>query len=169
MALAWPHLRSIKLFPEFQSLAVRQRRSRELSLYAVFLLTRLCPNLTHAALPLNAEVFDTPPFRNTSSSTGQSEMTGNEVAQLTYFDMGSCRVEDGDEHILPELLGQICAPDCTVFCNWYEIAEDEGLDDDAQSKMEAKWDFIKGVFPRFSELYSRLRVLENKTRSLQNR
>ncbi|KAK7454674.1 hypothetical protein VKT23_011427 [Stygiomarasmius scandens] len=166
IALAWPQLCSITLSPIFQPLAVRRRRSRELSLYAVFLFTRLCPNLTTVNLPLNAKVSDTPPFHNNpSSSASQSD----EVAQLKYFNMGSsCRVEDGDEHVLPELLGQICAPDCSGFSNWEIIAKEESWDNDAQSKLKAKWDFIKGVFPRFSELYSRLRALENKNKSLQN-
>ncbi|KAK7437145.1 hypothetical protein VKT23_018770 [Stygiomarasmius scandens] len=155
IALAWPQIQKIVLCPYPIG---RTRPVDKLSLYAVFLLTHLCPDLQNVGLCINTRPINTPQFTIDSLPTRR----GAEVADLKSLVVGNFNLHHNDEFDTAELIGKICGPTCLL-----EFGIDFDEEDEEYEKMEDRWQTVQLLFPRFSRIYSSIRNLEKELWSLR--
>ncbi|KAK7462436.1 hypothetical protein VKT23_008035 [Stygiomarasmius scandens] len=152
MAQAWPSLRRLASYSH--NSGPRPGNAKSLSLWSVFLLTRLCPQIEDIALDINTRVSETPSFSSSIPSTGQ-------VADLRFLDVGRLPLHSGDEVDLAKLLGQICGPKCHVVYDRLEEVSDQ------YEEVASRWVTVTTLMQHFSELYSNVRSLELEIASLR--
>jgi len=157
IGLAWPQLE------EFDLLHHRFLYSRDktLSLWAIFVLTRLCPNLRHVRLPFNTRAFETPMF-DPASLPHRFRIPGVKIAQLDSLQIGEGVFLSGDESMLPAMLAQLCGPRCKVgfqLSHFLPLAQTHFPD--------INWSNVLKKVPRFSQLHSTIRQYEGRVIALK--
>jgi hypothetical protein len=160
MALAWPQMERlyfnglrVEQIPEaLRPLSIRKKTS----IWAVFVLTRLCPNLKELMLSINTAPRDTPPKFDISSLPPGFQRTKQEAhLELMAFGFPLMILESGDEYVLSELLGKILPAQCKLY---YNLRSFQGILFEVQNR---KWVAVDNLFPRFAELYSTINRLQN--------
>ncbi|KAF5357631.1 hypothetical protein D9758_007527 [Tetrapyrgos nigripes] len=136
LALAWPRLEELEILSPYGRDITDNKRT---SIWAIFLLTRLCPHLTRLGLCINSAPRDTPPLDPSSLPTSEPAHGANlERLRLGYPLPG---LKQGEETVFAELLGQILPAQCSLTYECFDYRE------------EAKWTTIEALFPQFAEQY----------------
>ncbi|KAK7438486.1 hypothetical protein VKT23_018100 [Stygiomarasmius scandens] len=162
IAVAWPQIENLDLNPNPH---IKRPTDKKLSLWAAFILTRMCPNLRHLGLHINVPSVQTPSF-STSSLPICVRGADAKMTSLRCLDLGNgCAFIPGDEYDFAELLGQICDAECRLDCH---INADHVDDEEDYLDLQARWRNVVRVFPRFSRMHSAMREMEWRLDSLEH-
>ncbi|KAF5367168.1 hypothetical protein D9758_004025 [Tetrapyrgos nigripes] len=152
-------------------------RRKKTSLWAVFLLSHSCPNLSSLKLFINTKPDRTPSFDDASLPL---EFQHSEAANINEARFGfDFDLEAGDEITIAQLLGQLLKPQCILMIDGFEddieledLVGSEALDTSFDSGYEIiqnlRWKTALELFPHFSEPYWTIQELKKQILALQS-